>query len=132
MGCAVEMGKQAAEIIPPKAGSAVVYIYRVDVTSEAAMMVPNVRVNYGSIGSLIRNGFFRVEADPGLTQVALYNLDRGDDTFWPASQNAVVNLNLTPNSTHFIELTVGMMNFSFRETSRETALQRIATSQALN
>jgi hypothetical protein len=68
------------DLIEPSAGKAVVYIYRVDLIVGAVSVAPNVRVNYESIGSLMKFGYFRVEVDPGPTLVALYRLDKGDNT----------------------------------------------------
>ena len=124
---------QAPDLIAPRAGKAVVYIYRVDLSpADTDRMVPNVRVNDESIGPLTRRGYFRVEVDPGPAQVALYRLDRGYETFWPAAQDVIVNLELAPNSTHFVELSLSTATFSFRETSRDAALQALSGKFSLN
>ena len=69
--------------------------------------------------------------------MALYRLDKRDNTweddiYWPARQDAIVNLNLAPNSTHFVEFTLEKMLFSFRETSRDTALRSLPDLLPLN
>ena len=116
MGCASSTA-QFNGLVAPSPGKAVVYIYRVDLYVGAPRIAPNVRVNYESIGPLLKYSYFRVEADPGPTQVALYRLDKGDDTYWRAAQDAIVNLTLAPNSTHFVEFSLDTRIFSFRETS---------------
>lgn len=130
-GCASEMAK-VPTLMAPSAGKAVVYVYRVDQSAETGSMVPNVRINNESIGPLTRSGYFRVEVNPGSTVVALYVLDTGYETFWPVSQNLIVNLNLVPNSTHFVELTLNAMVVNFRETSRPIALQGLTGMSLLN
>jgi hypothetical protein len=135
-GCASSTA-QFPGLIAPSAGKAVVYIYRVDFNVGAVRVAPHVRVNYENIGPLMRSGYFRVEVDPGPTQVALYRLDKGDtawgdDTFWRAAQDAIVNLKLAPNSTHFIEFTLDRFLFSFRETSRDRALRSLPDLYLLN
>lgn len=130
-GCATNAAK-APNLIAPSAGKAVVYVYRVDQSAETGSMVPNVRINNESIGPLTRRGYFRVEVNPGSTEVALYVLDTGYETFWPVTQNLIVNLNLTPNSTHFVELTLNASLVNFSETSRHTALQGLSGMFLLN
>ena len=136
LGCASGTA-QFPGLIEPNAGKAVVYIYRVDLYAGYDRQAPQVRVNYESIGPLMRSGYFRVEVDPGPAQVALYRLDKGDnvwgdDTFWRAAQDAIVNLKLAPNSTHFIEFTLDKFLFSFRETSRNRALQSLPNLYLIN
>jgi hypothetical protein len=123
---------QAPDLIAPSEGNAVVYIYRVDLSINLDRNVPNVRINNKSIGPLTRRGYFRVEVNPGSAQVALYKIDRGYDTFWPAAQDTIVPLMLAPNSTHFVELSLNMMNYSFKEVSRDTALRALAGTHLLN
>jgi len=134
-GCASSTA-QFPGLIAPSAGKAAIYIYRVDLYVSAVRVAPNVRVNAEGIGPLLRYGYFRVEEDPGLTQVALYKNDRGDDrgddTYWRAAQNAIVNLRLAPNSTHFVEFTLDKMLFSFKETSRDKALRSLPDLRLLN
>lgn len=128
-GCA---STQAPDLVAPSAGKAVVYIYRVDLSADTGRMVPNVRVNNAGIGPLTRRGYFRIEVNPGPAQVALYRLDKGYETFWPAAQDVIVSLELAPNSTHFVELSLNTTTFSFRETSRDTALQALSGKFLLN
>ena len=130
-GCASSTA-QFPGLIAPSAGKAVVYIYRVDLYVGYVSVAPNVRVNYESIGPLMKYGYIRVEVDPGPTQVALYRLDKGDDTYWRAAQDAIVNLKLAPNSTHFVQFTLDKRIFSFRETSRDTALRLLPGLRLLN
>jgi hypothetical protein len=132
-GCASSTA-QFPGLIAPSAGKAVVYIYRVDLVVGAVRVAPNVRVNYENVGLLMSYGYFRIEVDPGPTQVALYRLDRGDDTdiYWPAAQDAIVNLQLAPNSTHFVMFTLDKRIFSFREISRDTALRSLPDLHLLN
>ena len=131
-GCATSM-VQAPDLIAPSAGKAVIYVYRVDLFNSAENLAPNVRINYQNIGALTRRGYFRVEVDPGLAQVALYKFDRGEDiTYWPAEQNAIVNLKLAPDSTHFVELSLNTSTYSFKETSRDAALQALPGMHPLN
>lgn len=130
-GCATETAK-APKLIAPSVGKAVVYVYRVDQSAETGSMVPNVRINNESIGPLTRSGYFRVEVNPGSTEVALYVLDTGYETFWPVTQNLIVNLRLAPNSTRFVELTLNAMVVNFKETSRPTALQGLSGMSLLN
>lgn len=128
-GCA---DSQAPNLIAPSAGKSVVFIYRIDSVIGADILAPNVRVNDASIGALTRRGYFRVEVNPGPTQVTLYTNDQGSDTFWPVAQNSVVNLKLAPNSTYFVELSLDSMTYHFRETSREKALDALADAFLLN
>lgn len=130
-GCATSTA-QAPDLIVPSAGKAVVYVYRVDQAADTEHMVPNVRINNVSIGPLTRRGYFRVEVNPGSTQVALYVLDTGYETFWPVTQNLIVDLKLAPNSMHFVELSLNSMIVNFRETSRHTAIQRLSGMYLLN
>lgn len=130
-GCATDTAK-APKLIAPRAGKAVVYVYRVDQSADTGHLVPNLRINNESIGPLTRRGYFRVEVNPGRTQVALYVLDTGYETFWPLTENLVVILNLAPNSTHFVELTLNTTIVNFRETSRPTALQGLSGMSLLN
>jgi len=131
VGCAGSAARFPG-LVPPSAGKAVVYIYRVDLYVGGARIAPNVRVNYESIGPLTKYGYFRVEVDPGPTQVALYKLDKEDDTYWRAAQDAIVNLHLAPNSTHFVEFTLDTRIFYFRETSRDKALQSLPDLRSLD
>lgn len=130
-GCA-SSATRFTGLVAPSAGKAVVYIYRVDSYVGAARQAPNVRVNYESIGPLLKYGYFRVEVNPGPTQVALYRLDKEDANYWRAAQDAIVNLKLEPNSTHFVELSLDTMLFSFRETSRAAALRALPDLRLLN
>lgn len=119
-------------LIAPSTGKAVIYIYRVDLTVRHVEVAPNVRVNYESIGPLTISGYYRVEVEPGPTQVALYTLDRGRDTYWRTAKDAIVNLNLAPNSIHFVQLSLDRGFFSFREISRDVALQSLPDLYLLN
>ena len=133
-GCASDSARFPG-LIAPSPGKAVVYIYRVDSVVDYVGVAPNVRVNYESKGPLLVYGYIRVEVDPGPTQVALYRNDKrewGDDTYWSATQDAIVNLTLAPNSIHFVQLSLDRIIFSFRETSRDTALRSLPDLRLLN
>lgn len=130
-GCEVETVR-APDLIAPTAGKAVVYVYRVDQSSDTGGMVPNVRINNESIGPLTRHGYFRVEVMPGPTHVALYVLDTGYETFWPLTQDLIVNFNVAPNSTHFVELTLNAAIVKLKETPRNTALHGLSGMHLLN
>ena len=130
-GCESAPAKAPA-LIAPSAGKAVIYVYRVDQSADTGDMVPNVRINNESIGPLTRHGYFRVEVKPGPTHVALYVLDTGYETFWPLAQDLIVNLNVAPDSTHFVELTLNAAIVNFRETSRNAALQGLSGMHLLN
>jgi len=133
LGCASSTA-QFSGLAAPDQGKAVIYIYRVDLYTGNLRVAPNVRVNYQSIGTLMKFGYFRIEVDPGPTHVALYRLDRGDDSdiYWPAAKDAFVNLQLAPNSMYFIELSLDRRIFSLRETSRDTALRSLPDLYRLN
>ncbi len=131
-GCAADPA-HAPDVVPPSAGKAVIYIYRVDATAGTGQLAPNVRVNNRSFGSLLRRGYFRVEVDPGATQVALYSIDRGDEnTYWPASQNAIVKLTAVPDSTYFVELSLDTAIFRFTQIPRDKALEAMSGLYSLN
>ncbi len=130
-GCETDTAR-VPELVAPSAGKAVVYIYRVDQSADTGSMVPNVRINNESVGPLTRHGYFRVEVRPGPAHVALYVLDTGYETFWPLTQDLIVNLNVAPNSTHFVELTLNAAIVKFRETSRKTALPELSGLHLLN
>lgn len=130
-GCANKT-TQAPVFIGPKAGKAVVYVYRVDSSPGTDRYAPNVRVNKASIGSLTRRGYFRFELEPGNAEIALYALDREFETFWPTAQSAIVNLELAPGSMNFVELTLNPMTFTFRSATRERAQQALTGSYPLN
>jgi hypothetical protein len=80
----------------------------------------------------MRLGYFRVEAEPGPARVALYRVDKHDDTSWRAAQDAFVNLNLAPDKEYFVEFTLDRRIFSFKETSRGTALRSLPDLSPLN
>jgi hypothetical protein len=113
--CASNHGRFAGLVAPPD-GKAVVYIYRIDRHFGARTEVaPNIRINYESIGTLLRGGYLRVEVVPGPVQVAIFSFEKGDQTYWRSVSSTIVSLNLAPNSTHFVEFTLGEVQFSFRE-----------------
>lgn len=132
-GC-VSSSAKFPGLMAPSAGKAALYIYRVDLYVNPVRIAPNVRVNYENVGVLLKHGYFHVEVDPGPTQVALYRFDKGDDSdiYWPSAHDAVVNLNLAPNSTHFVAFTLDRPFFSFKETSRERALWLLPGLDLLN
>ena len=132
-GCATDPAR-LSDIAGPSKGKAIIYIYRTDVTADTGRLAPNVRINNRSLGSLLRRGYLRVEVDPGATQVALCPIDRGDEdaVYWPASQSAVVKLTATADSTYFVELSLNMMIFKFRQTTRDRALEVIPDLRLLN
>jgi hypothetical protein len=131
-GCAADPAR-IPDLSGPSAGKAVIYIYRTDASADTDAYAPNVRVNNRSIGSLLRRGYFRVEVDPGTTQVALHAVDRGDEnTYWPASRSAIVDLAATAGSTYFVELSLNTMIFKFGPATRERALEGMSALYLLN
>ena len=130
-GCDTDTAR-APDLMTPNAGKAVIYVYRVDQSADTGDMVPNVRINNESIGPLTRHGYFRVEVIPGPAHVALYVLDTGYETFWPLSQDLIVNLNVAPDTTHFIELTLNAAIVNLRETPHKAALERLVGMHLLN
>jgi hypothetical protein len=130
-GCATTM-EQYHGLVAPSAGKAVVYIYRIDLCAGIDEVAPNVRVNYQNIGPLTKRGYFRVEAKPGSTQLAIFKLDIGDGIFWPVDKDIVLNLDVQPNKTYFLELALNTTSISLTETSREIALQSIPGLHPLN
>lgn len=128
-GCA----SRPAHIEPPSLGKAVIYIYRVDATPDTDALAPNVRINNRSLGSLLRRGYLRVEVDPGTTKVALHPVDRGDEnTYWPASRSAYVNLEAASGSVYFVELSLNMMIFKFAQAPRDRALEEMSSLHLSN
>ena len=122
-GCAANPA-HAPDLSGPDAGKAVIYIFRTDASTDTGYIAPNVRVNNRSIGSLLRRGYFRVEVDPGATQLALHAVDQGDEnTYWPASRSAIVKLEATAGSTYFVELSLNSIVFDFLPASRKRALE---------
>ena len=130
-GCASTTPKYPG-LVEPSAGKAVVYIYRVDLLAGVDDIAPNVRINFENIGALTRNGYFRVEANPGSAQLALYKLDIGDNVFWPANKDIIVNLDMEPDNTYFVELSLNTTTISFGTTSREVALEAMPGKNLLN
>jgi Protein of unknown function (DUF2846) len=131
-GCA-DNPARVPDLSGPSPGKAVIYIYRTDVSPDTDRFAPNVRVNNRSLGSLLRRGYFRIEVDPGDVRVALYPVDPGDEnTYWPASRSAIVNLAATANSTWFVELYLNAIVFKFSQTTREKALQGMSALHSLN
>ena len=130
-GCETD-APRLPDLIAPSAGKAVIYVYRVDQSSDTGGMVPNVRINGESIGPLTRHGYFRVEVTPGPAHVALYVLDTGYETFWPLTQDLIVNLNVAPNSMHFVELTLNAAIVKLKEAPRSKALQGLVGMHMLN
>lgn len=130
-GCETKSSR-IPDLVAPSAGRAVVYVYRIDQSANTGSMVPNVRINNESVGPLTRRGYFRVEVKPGPVHVALYVLDSGYETFWPLTQDLIVSLDATPNSTHFVELTLNAAIVDLKETSRKAALQRLSGMHLLN
>ncbi len=117
----------------PAEGKALIYIYRTDASLETDPFAPDVRVNDRRLGSLVRRGYFRVEVDPGATEVALHAVEHGDEnTSWPASRSASVKLVATAGSTYFLELSLDTTMFKFRRTDRARALAEMPTLQLLN
>ncbi|MBU0620762.1 MAG: DUF2846 domain-containing protein [Gammaproteobacteria bacterium] len=128
-GCASEQSL----ITEPDSGKAVIYIYRTDVTADTDFLAPNVRVNGKSLGSLLRRGYLRIELAPGAAQIALFPVDRGDEnTNWPATRNAVVNLVVTADSTYFVELSLNTTLYKFSPATRERAEQAMNELHLLN
>ena len=122
-GCAAAPTR-VPDLSGPGAEKAVIYIYRTDSSPDTEPFAPNVRVNDKGLGSLLRRGYFRIEVDPGVVQVGLYPVDRGDEnTNWPASRSAIVKLSATAGSTYFVELSLNTMMFKFWPTTRDRALE---------
>ena len=131
-GCAADP-ERITDLSGPSAGKAVIYVYRTDASADTDRFAPNVRVNDRSLGSLLRRGYFRIEVDPGATQVALHAVDRGDEnTYWPASRSATVKLAVTAGSAYFVELSLNTVIFKFSPTTREKALEEMAALYLLN
>jgi hypothetical protein len=73
-----------------------------------------------------------VAVNSGPAVIALYARENNEDTFWRAMSTVLVNLQLAPNSTHFVEFTLNRNQFTFAAKPADVAQRALPQLRQLN